>query len=102
MWAAVSSWQGSPGIANRRWLWRRIGGKPASGQFQPGRRMVRRLFHCAQLIVHTRRLDPWQQAVGGEDQVNAQAALGLVLEAAAAVVEPAEAVGHFRVQVTEA
>src|SRR5690349_5356890 len=67
---------------------------PGSAQLKPDRRMVRRFFHAAQFVVHTGGLHPRQQAVGGEDQVDAQAALGFVFEATAAVVEPAEGVGH--------
>src|SRR5690606_21861437 len=46
--------------------------------------------------------DSLMQAVGGQYVVDAQPAPWVVLEAAAAVVEPAEAIGHFRVQGAEA
>src|SRR3989338_5459092 len=73
-----------------------------SAQLQPDRCMVRGLFHGAQVVIHAGRLDPWLQAAGGHDQVDAQAALGLVLETAAAVIEPAEAVIHLGVEEPEA
>ncbi len=34
-----------------------------SAQFKPDRRVVRRLFHAAQIVIHTCRLDPRLQPV---------------------------------------
>lgn len=42
------------------------------------------------------------QRMGGEDVVDAQAATRLVLEATAAIIEPAEAIDHLRIEGAEA
>src|SRR5690606_15721294 len=65
-------------------------------------RMIGRLLHATQFVVDASVLESLAQAQRGEYQVDAQAALGLVLKAAAAVIEPAEAVVHLGVQVAEA
>ena len=64
--------------------------------------MVGGFVHAAQVVVHPGGLEPRLQGVAGQDHVDAQAALGRVLEAAAAVVEPAEAVIYLGVQLPEA
>src|SRR5690554_6263995 len=64
--------------------------------------MVGGLLHGTDVVIDTTVDDPLVQRLGGKDQVDAQPAPRLILEPTAAVVEPAEAVGYFRVEGAEA
>ena len=64
--------------------------------------MVGRLFHRPDVVVDPGIVHPRVQRGGGQDQVDAQPAARIVLEPAAAVVEPAEAVGDLGIERAEA
>lgn len=68
----------------------------------PHRAVIRRPRHAADLVIDAGLPAAFLQAGSEQDVVDAQAAPGLALEAAAAVVEPVEAVGHSGILDTEA
>src|SRR5690606_4550552 len=67
-------------------------------EFRPDGAVVRRLVHGADGVVNSGVHTAIRQVPAGENQVDTQAALGIGLKPATAVIEPAETVGFLRIR----